>query len=73
MVQLAGKAEFRAASALALTVASELNGIADNLAMSTREALYDTDDVLRAIDTSLEELQSTVDTYSKQLQTKFYE
>lgn len=69
---LAGKAEFFAAESLALAIVSELHGIAADLALASRENVFEVTDILSAIDSSLEELQSTVDTYSKQLQEKFY-
>lgn len=65
---LAGKAAYRAVEAVALSIASELSGISDDIAMDSREGLLELEELIHAIRVHLEETQSTIDTYSKKLQ-----
>lgn len=71
--RVAGKAQFRAAEAMAMNIAAELNEIADDLVMLGRENVYALENLLQGIEQHLEEIASIPQYYSKQLSRKFYE
>ena len=71
-MQKYGIAVFREAEALALSLASELNYLADDVAMDSRESLYEPSEgyqaLMQRLSEHLEELGGLFELYSKKYQ-----